>query len=132
MIVDAVGVTETELVETQPLDRKPTVPLDKLLRQLSWGVRDPDSLSTIAARLSRLDRRLTKDDRDQLEQLVRRHDPQGDRERDRRCARPRPATRSSTSRHGERRPRPSRRSRCASRSLLDAAIEPLATQPRAP
>ena len=33
MIVDAVGVTETDLVDTQPLDRKPTVPLDKLLKQ---------------------------------------------------------------------------------------------------
>src|SRR5207248_11465287 len=69
VIVDAVGVTETELVDTQPLDREPTVPLDRLLRQLSWGVRDPAALSTVAARLSRLDRRLTKDDREQLEQL---------------------------------------------------------------
>ena len=41
MIVDAVGVTETELVDTPPLDRQPTVPLEKLLRRLSFGVRDP-------------------------------------------------------------------------------------------
>src|SRR5213076_241392 len=69
VIVDAVGVTETELVDTQPLDREPTVPLDRLLKQLSWGVRDTDALSTIGARLSRLDRRLTSTDREQLEQL---------------------------------------------------------------
>ena len=69
VIVDAVGVTESELVETQPLDREPTVPLDRLLKQLSWGVRDPDVLSTVASRLSRLDRRLTTDDRNQLERL---------------------------------------------------------------
>jgi type I restriction enzyme R subunit len=57
VIVDAVGVTETELQETPPLDRQPTVPLERLLRQVSYGVRDPDAISTIASRLSRLDRR---------------------------------------------------------------------------
>ena len=41
VIVDAVGVTESELVDTVPLDRKPTVPLEKLLKQVSFGVRDP-------------------------------------------------------------------------------------------
>jgi len=43
VLVDAVGVTETDLVETQPLDREPTVPLGRLLRRLSFGVRDPAS-----------------------------------------------------------------------------------------
>ena len=69
VIVDAVGVTETDLVDTQPLDREPTVPLDRLLKQLSWGVVDPNALSTIAGRLSRLDRRLTAPDRKKLEEL---------------------------------------------------------------
>ena len=48
VIVDAVGVTETDLVDTVPLDRQPTVPLERLLRQVSFGVRDPDVVSTIA------------------------------------------------------------------------------------
>jgi type I restriction enzyme, R subunit len=69
VIVDAVGVTETELVDTQPLDREPTVPLDRLLKQLSWGVVSPDALSTIAGRLSRLDRHLTAPDREKIEEL---------------------------------------------------------------
>src|SRR5439155_286176 len=64
VIVDAVGVTETDLADTQPLDRKPTVPLDKLLRRISFGNRDPDVVSTVAGRIARLDRRLTKEDRD--------------------------------------------------------------------
>ena len=55
VIVDAVGVTETDLSETQPLDRKPTVALDTLFNQLAFGVRDPDLVSTIAGRLARLD-----------------------------------------------------------------------------
>ena len=70
VIVDAVGVTESELVDTQPLDRQPTVPLDKLLRQISFGSRDPDVVSTIAGRLARLERQLTKDDRAELEELA--------------------------------------------------------------
>ena len=37
MIVDAVGVTETDLDDTQPLDRKPTVPLERLLKQVAFG-----------------------------------------------------------------------------------------------
>ena len=67
VIVDAVGVTESDLVDTVPLDRKPTVPLERLLRQVSFGVRDPETASAIAARLVRLDRRLTQDDRARLD-----------------------------------------------------------------
>jgi type I restriction enzyme R subunit len=66
VIVDAVGVTEGELAETAPLDRQPTVPLQRLLRQVSFGVRDPDAISAIASRLARLDRRLTDTQRTQL------------------------------------------------------------------
>jgi type I restriction enzyme, R subunit len=128
VIVDAVGVPESELVDTQPLDREPTVPLDKLLRQLSFGVRDPDALSKLAARLSRLDRRLGKDDREQLEQLsggtsmkeiagaiVAALDP------DRQIEPARVATGTDAPRAEE--------IVAASRSLLDAAVEPLATNP---
>jgi type I restriction enzyme R subunit len=70
VIVDAVGVTESDLHDTVPLDRKPTVPLERLLKQVSFGVRDPDTVSAIAARLSRLDRRLGKDERAELESLA--------------------------------------------------------------
>ena len=70
VIVDAVGVTETDLVETNPLDRKPTVPLQKLMRQLSFGVRTADVVSTVAGRIARLDRRLTDAERAELEQLA--------------------------------------------------------------
>jgi type I restriction enzyme R subunit len=70
VIVDAVGVTESEMVDTVPLDRKPTIPLERLLKQVSFGVRDPDTVSAIAARLSRLDRRLGKEERTELETLA--------------------------------------------------------------
>jgi type I restriction enzyme R subunit len=70
VIVDAVGVTESDLSETVPLDRKPTVPLEKLFKRISYGNRDPEVLSTIAGRLARLDRRLTKSDREELEAIA--------------------------------------------------------------
>ena len=56
MIVDAVGVTEAEFNDTQPLERKKGESLKKLLDQVAAGVRDPDVVSSIAGRLARLDR----------------------------------------------------------------------------
>jgi type I restriction enzyme R subunit len=70
VIVDAVGVTDTDLADTQPLERKPTIPLDRLLKQVSFGNRDPEVISSIAGRVARLDRQLTHDDREELEELA--------------------------------------------------------------
>ena len=67
VIVDAVGVTETELSDSYSLDRKPTVPFDKLLDLVSMGDRDPEVLSSLASRLARLDRHLTPRDREVIE-----------------------------------------------------------------
>ncbi len=67
VIIDAVGVTETPLSDTQPLERKKTVAFEHLLNQISYGNRDPDVISSIAARLARLDRRITAQDRATLE-----------------------------------------------------------------
>lgn len=63
VIVDSVGVSEEELADTQPLERQPTVSLDKLLRAVAMGSTDPDIASTVASRLARLDRQLGKDER---------------------------------------------------------------------
>ena len=67
VIIDAVGVTETELSDSYTLDRKPTVPFDKLLDLVSMGDRDPDVLSSLAGRLARLDHHLTPRDREVIE-----------------------------------------------------------------
>ncbi len=70
VIVDAVGVTETDLADTVPLERKPGVPLEKLLHQVALGMTDPELVSSVASRLARLDQRLTREDRDELERLA--------------------------------------------------------------
>ena len=70
VIVDAVGVTESELGESYSMDRKPSVPFDKLLDLVAMGDRDPDTLSSLASRLTRLDRRLSPQDRQSVESVA--------------------------------------------------------------
>ena len=70
VIVDAVGVTEAELGESYSLDRHPSVPFDKLLDLVAMGDREPDTLSSLASRLARLDRRLSPQDRQAVESLA--------------------------------------------------------------
>ena len=70
VIVDAVGVTESELGESFSLDRKPSVPFDKLLDLVAMGDREPDTLSSLASRLARLDRRLSPQDRQAVESVA--------------------------------------------------------------
>jgi type I restriction enzyme, R subunit len=54
VIVDAVGVCESDKTHSKPLDRKPSVPLDKLLEMTAQGIVHADLVSTLAARLARL------------------------------------------------------------------------------
>jgi type I restriction enzyme, R subunit len=56
VIVDCVGMTETELADTQPLDRKRTVSLQALLEHVAMGGTDAEVLSSLASRLARLDK----------------------------------------------------------------------------
>jgi len=62
LIVDAVGVVEAEKLDTQTLERKRSVRFDRLLLALAQGARDDDLLSSLAGRLSRLQRTATPAD----------------------------------------------------------------------
>jgi type I restriction enzyme R subunit len=70
VIVDCVGVCEQELSDTHPLERKPTVPLEKLFQAVAFGNTEPDVVSSIAGRLARLDRRLLDAERAGLERTA--------------------------------------------------------------
>ncbi|MCU1491619.1 MAG: hypothetical protein JWM85_3024 [Acidimicrobiaceae bacterium] len=70
VLVDAVGVTDTDLTDSQPLERMKTVSLDKLLTQVAAGDRDPDVVRSIAGRLARLDRQITAADRAEVEETA--------------------------------------------------------------
>ncbi len=67
LIVDCVGVTESALCETQPLEREPTVSFKALLDHVAFGGTDPDHLSSLASRLSRLDKQCGPDERERIE-----------------------------------------------------------------
>lgn len=66
VIVDAVGVCESDKSCSKPLDRKPSVSLEKVLNTVATGVADADLVSTLAARLTRLGIRLTPEDRQEI------------------------------------------------------------------
>lgn len=63
VLIDAVGVTESGKTISAPLERERVVAFDKLLEQAASGRNDPDVVSTLAARLAALDRKLTDEDR---------------------------------------------------------------------
>ncbi len=66
VIVDAVGVCEGDRTDAQPLDRKRSVPLAKVLEAVAMGNAHPNTVSTLAGRLARLDRALTPEGRAEL------------------------------------------------------------------
>lgn len=70
VLVDAVGVTETRLIDSTPLERKRGVPLAKLLHQARLGHVNEDLVSSLASRLSRLDGRIAADDRQRFEEIA--------------------------------------------------------------
>ncbi|MFC1597518.1 type I restriction-modification enzyme R subunit C-terminal domain-containing protein, partial [Planctomycetota bacterium] len=68
VIVDAVGVCEQDKTHSKPLDRKPTVSFDALMKMVASGVTHPDVVSTLAARLTRLDRQVSEDQQEEIAQ----------------------------------------------------------------
>lgn len=66
VIVDCVGVCEQDKTDSAPMDAKKSVPFDKLLQAVALGNVQPEVLSSVAARLARLDRELTDPDRQRI------------------------------------------------------------------
>ncbi|MFN3467544.1 MAG: DEAD/DEAH box helicase family protein, partial [Candidatus Brocadiales bacterium] len=67
LIVDAVGVCESDKTDSRPLERKRGVPFDKLIMSVALGNRDEDTLTSLIGRLSRLDREIEDKDRKEIE-----------------------------------------------------------------
>lgn len=56
VIVDCVGVCERDKTDSRPMDSKKAVPLDKLLQAVALGNVEDEVISSVAVRLTRLDR----------------------------------------------------------------------------
>ncbi len=71
IVVDAVGITDTDLMETlTPLDRKPSASLKDLMKMVGFGNCGSEVASTLAGRLARLDRQLPGENREMLAKLA--------------------------------------------------------------
>ena len=69
VIVDAVGVVEHPKMDVGTLDRKRSLPLDKLLEAVAFRAFDEEMLSSLAVRLARLEGLLTDEERDAVEEV---------------------------------------------------------------
>ncbi len=69
LIVDAVGVCESDKTDSRPLERKRTVPFETLLDSLQYK-RDEDTISSLAGRLARLDRQLETEEKEEIKQAA--------------------------------------------------------------
>ncbi|MGI8966635.1 MAG: type I restriction-modification enzyme R subunit C-terminal domain-containing protein [Limisphaerales bacterium] len=69
VIVDAVGVCESDKTDSRPLERKPTVAFPQLLLGVALGKRDEDTITTLAGRLARLDREFTISQKGEVKEL---------------------------------------------------------------
>jgi len=70
VIVDAVGVCERDKSDSRPLEKKPTVSLEKLLQAVALGNTESEVISSVAGRLARLEKKLSKPQQEQVRQLV--------------------------------------------------------------
>ena len=63
VIVDCVGITESKLVDTQPLERSKKVSFKALLEHVAFGGTNQDYYSSLASRLARLDKQCGPDEK---------------------------------------------------------------------
>ena len=67
VIVDAVGVCEMDQTDSRPMEQKKNVSFEKLLQAVAFGNAEPDVISSVAARLARMEKKLTNEEHQQVE-----------------------------------------------------------------
>jgi type I restriction enzyme R subunit len=60
VIIDAIGVEQSQKTDSRPLEKKPGMSLANLLQAVAVGARDEDTLTTLANRLIRLDKQINE------------------------------------------------------------------------
>ena len=66
VIVDAIGVTKSLKTESRPLEKKPGIPLKELLQAIAVGAREEELFTSLANRLTRLDKQITEKEKKQF------------------------------------------------------------------
>ena len=70
VIVDAVGVTKSKKSETRSLERKPTVSMKELMMNVALGDKSEDTLTSLANRITRLDKQMTEKEHKEFKKNV--------------------------------------------------------------
>jgi len=70
VIIDAIGVTKSLKTDSRPLEKKPGVPLKDLLQAISVGARDEELFTSVANRLTRLDKQITPKEKKQFAEMA--------------------------------------------------------------
>jgi len=66
VIVDAIGVCEHDKTDSQPLERKRYVSFDKLLNGIALGIRDNDTISSLAGRLAKFNNKISEKEKEEI------------------------------------------------------------------
>lgn len=66
VIVDAIGVTKSLKTDSRPLEKRPGVPLKDLLQAIAVGAREEELFTSLANRLTRLDKQITEKEKIQF------------------------------------------------------------------
>ena len=70
VLVDCIGVTETDKTESKSMESKPGVSTEKLMLQIARGERHSDSLRSLGNRLIRIDLKLSDSQRKHVAQIA--------------------------------------------------------------
>jgi len=69
-LIDAVGVTESNKLASQPLERKRATSLKTMLEQIAQGKIDDDTLSSVANRIINIERAMSKEEKTRLNDIT--------------------------------------------------------------
>ena len=70
VVIDAVGAMKSKKTDSRPLERKPSTSLKELLAAVAVGARDEDLFTSLANRLIRLDKQITKEEQAAFTELT--------------------------------------------------------------
>jgi type I restriction enzyme R subunit len=70
VIVDAIGVTRSLKTDSRPLEKRPGIPLKDLLQAIAVGARDEELFTSLANRLTRLDKQITPKEKQKFAEMA--------------------------------------------------------------
>jgi type I restriction enzyme R subunit len=70
VIIDAVGVCETDKTDSMPLERARNVPLEKLLMGMALRKKNKDMITSLAGRLSKIDLEMNEKEKQEVQKIA--------------------------------------------------------------